>query len=151
MDHADAETLYRITQRMDANTGIREAVLHFLARAGVVVDEFRIDPEKAIEAAIEAYRRMGKTDAWISWRLRGKLARNKFTASLKQALRTSPKDVHYAIITDTMRKGLWKRNTETLKKEMGLKKNDSLRDNFSLIALSYETIAEEMSTYTRFG
>jgi hypothetical protein len=94
---------------------------------------------------------MGKTDAWISWRLRGKLARNKFTASLKQALRTSPKDVHYAIITDTMRKGLWKRNTETLKKEMGLKKNDSLRDNFSLIALSYETIAEEMSTYTRFG
>jgi hypothetical protein len=82
IDYAVAETLYRITQRMDANTGIREAVLHFLARAGVVVDEMRIDPEKAIEAAIDAYRRLGKTDAWISWRLRGKLARNKFTASL---------------------------------------------------------------------
>jgi hypothetical protein len=64
MDYAQAEKLYQITQRMDANTGLRNAVLKFLAGAGVVVDEQRIDPDKALDAAIEAYRRQGKSEKW---------------------------------------------------------------------------------------
>jgi hypothetical protein len=72
-DYADAEILYQITQRMVANTGLREAVLEFLAKSGVVVGELRVDPEKAIEAAIKAYKRMGKTDRWIETRLRSKV------------------------------------------------------------------------------
>jgi hypothetical protein len=50
MDHANAEILYQITQRMDVTTGIRDKVLRFLAQAGVVVDEMRVDPDKIIEA-----------------------------------------------------------------------------------------------------
>lgn len=43
MDYADAETLYRITQRMDANTGLRSTILDYLAAAGVKLDEQRIE------------------------------------------------------------------------------------------------------------
>src|SRR5262249_983585 len=35
IDHANAEGLYLITQRMDASTGIRDEVLKYLAKAGV--------------------------------------------------------------------------------------------------------------------
>jgi hypothetical protein len=139
--YAEAEILYRITQRMDANTGIPEAVLQFLARAGVVVDEFRIDPEKAIEG----YRRMGKTDTWIALRMRSKLGRNRFTAAFRESMRTAPERMHYAIITDTMRIGLWKRTTKQLKQELNLDEKDSLRDNLTGAGLAYETLAEELS------
>jgi hypothetical protein len=147
VDFAEAETLYRITQRMDANTGIREAILHFLARAGVVVDEFRIDPEKALEAVIAAYKRMGKSDEWIDTRLRSKVRRVLFTASFQRVLNFQPQPLHFAVITDEMRLGLWKRNTRTLKAQIGLKKNDNLRDNLSRIALDYEMLTESISTY----
>lgn len=143
--YAEAEILYRITQRMDANTGIREGVLQFLAWAGVVVDEFRIDPEKAIEAAIEGYRRMGKSDTWIALRMRSKLGRNRFTAAFREAMRIAPERMHYAIITDTMRIGLWKRTTKQLKQELNLNEKDSLRDNLTGAGLAYETLAEELS------
>lgn len=46
-DYANAETLYMITQRMQANSGNRDAVLLFLARSGVVLDELVRDPGKA--------------------------------------------------------------------------------------------------------
>jgi hypothetical protein len=145
MDHVTDESLYRITQRMRAETGIRDQVLQFLAKAGVVIDEYRIDPERAIDAAIAAYKRMGKTDRWIEQRLRNKLGRNQFTAAFKQALRVNPHHMQYAIITDEMRQGLWKRTTKTLKVELGLKEKDNLRDHLSEIALSYETLAEQIS------
>jgi hypothetical protein len=145
MDHVSAESLYRITQRMRAETGIRDQVLQFLAWAGVVVDDFRIDPEKAIEAAIEAYRRMGKTDTWIALRMRSKLGRNRFTAAFRESMRTSPDRIHYAIITDTMRLGLWKRTTKQLKQQLNLDEKDSLRDNLTGAGLAYETLAEDLS------
>src|SRR5579859_4330293 len=62
MDYAKAETLYQITQRMDVHSGLRDDVLEFLAKSGVVLDEMRIDREQAIDAAIEAYKRQGKSD-----------------------------------------------------------------------------------------
>src|SRR5260221_97753 len=48
-DHADAETLYRITQRMDVNTGLRDTILNYLAKAGVKLDEYRRDPQTMID------------------------------------------------------------------------------------------------------
>lgn len=147
IDYVTDEALYRITQRMRAETGIRDEVLHFLAKAGVVVDEFRIDPEKAIEAAIAAYKRMGKTDEWIETRLRSKVRRTLFTASFQRVLNFPPQALHFAVITDEMRLGLWKRNTRTLKAQIGLKKNDNLRDHLSRIALDYEMLSESISTY----
>jgi hypothetical protein len=58
MDHADAESLYRITQRMDANTGLRNKILAYLAAAGVAVDEMIRDPYTAQETS---YRTLNKS------------------------------------------------------------------------------------------
>ncbi len=145
-DHANAETLYRITQRMDAQTGLRDDVLKFLAKSGVVIDEIRLDPDKAIDAAIEAYKRQGKSEKWIEARLQGKVQRVRFTAAFRRAMRVDPSQMQYAIITDEMRIGLWKRNSATLRKQMGLQKKDNLRDNQSRLAILYESLAEEVSS-----
>jgi hypothetical protein len=63
VDHVNAQTLYYITQRMDANTGVRDAVIDYLAKAGVLVDEIRKDPQAAADAltniaARREYRKM---------------------------------------------------------------------------------------------
>lgn len=50
MDFADAETLYLITQYLEANSGVRDEVLLYLAKSGVVLDEMIRNPEKAAEA-----------------------------------------------------------------------------------------------------
>ncbi len=154
MDHADAETLYQITQRMDANTGLRNKILDFLAKAGVTLDDIRIDPDKVfdevdpdqvVDAAIRAYRKQGKSEHWIAARLQGKIQRERFTSAFKRSLQTPPSSWQFGTITNTMRLGLWDRSTAKLKQEMGLKENASLRDNLSSIALHYEMIAEEVS------
>jgi hypothetical protein len=145
MDFANATVLYQITQRMDANTGLRDKVLKFLAQAGVVIDEFRIDPEQAIDAAIEAYRRIGKSEEWIAVRIQSKVVRLRFTGAFKHALKGDPQRWHYGAITDAMRLGLWKRNTNTLRKQLGLKENANLRDHQSMLAVSYELLAETIS------
>ncbi len=153
-DHADAETLYQITQRMDANTGLRDRILTFLAKAGVTLDDIRIDPDKvfeevdpdtALDAAIRAYKKQGKSEHWIAARLQGKIQREKFTTAFQQSLQTPPSSWQFATITNSMRLGLWDRSTAKLKQQMGLKENDSLRDNLSSIALHYEMIAEEVA------
>jgi len=144
-DHAKAETLYMITQRMDANTGLRNKILEFLAKSGVVLDEVRIDPERAIDAAIEAYRRMGKSEDWIATRIQSRIARLKFTSAFKYSLLNKPTPKHYAVITDELRLGLWRRKTAELRRQMGLKENANLRDHQSSLALSYELLAENLS------
>jgi len=130
---------------MDANTGLRNKVLKFLAASGVKLDEMRLDPEEALDAAIEAYRRQGKSDKWIEARLQGKVQRLRFTAAFRKALRIDPSQLQYALITDEMRLGLWRRTTAILRREMGLKKNDNLRDHQSRLAIIYEALAEEVS------
>ncbi|MEP7286308.1 MAG: hypothetical protein ABI947_11125 [Chloroflexota bacterium] len=147
MDHAQAETLYQITQRMDAQTGLRDKVLNFLAQAGVTLDEMRIDPDKALDAGIRGYKRKGKTDKWIETRLQSKAQRLNFTAAFRRSMRQDPQQWQYAVITDEMRLGLWKRSTAALKTQMGLTKNDNLRDHQSDIAIAYELLAERISAY----
>jgi len=46
MDFATAETLYQITERMSDESGIARQIKTYLAKAGVVVDDLRIEPKK---------------------------------------------------------------------------------------------------------
>ncbi len=159
MDYAAPVALYLITQRLKAETGIRDKVLKFLAKAGVVVDEARVDPDslmakivgtnpkRAIELAVEAYRRMGKPDDWIAVRYESIKTRKSFTTAFQNSLRKMPASAQFGKITNTMRPGLWKRDTDTLKAQMGLKENASLRDNMSRIGLIYELLAEGVSAH----
>jgi hypothetical protein len=126
IDFAAAEALYVITQRMDANTGVRDRILRYLAHAGVIVDEARLDPTSIlgkafgpnpslmIEAGIEGYRAQGKSDAWIASRILGIHQRKIFTATFQKSLRNKPSSWQFAQITDTLRLGVWKRDTATI-------------------------------------
>jgi hypothetical protein len=58
MDFAQAETLYLITQRMSINSGIRNSVMLYLAKAGVVLDEFRRNPNEIEEVDFAGYFRL---------------------------------------------------------------------------------------------
>lgn len=145
MDYATAESLYQIAQRMDVNTGRRDQVLQFLARSGVTLDEMRIDPEQAIDAAIEAYRRMGRSDRWIAVRIQSKATRIRFVAAFRNSMRTEPQKWQYAVITDETRLGLWKCKTAEIKQQLNVKENDNLRDHQSSLAIAYESLAEEIS------
>jgi hypothetical protein len=44
-----------------------------------------------------------------------------------------------------MRQALWKRNTRTIKKELELPEKGNVRDHMTMIALSYELLAENLS------
>lgn len=142
-DHATAEGLYLITQRMDADTGIRDKILRYLARSGVALDEMRRDPGKAIDAGVAAYRLKGKDDQWISARIDGKLKRNQFTAALHASL-ADPQPIHFAQATDDVSTGLFARTTARLKTELGLSKGANLRDFLPTLALAYLAITEEV-------
>jgi hypothetical protein len=159
-DHTDAEGLYRITQRMGVNTGLSERILNFLAASGAFVDGQRIDairqsqqieepvaddPEKAIEAAINAYKRMGKTDKWIAVRIQSTVQRKRFTEALQRSMREKPQQVHFQRITDAMRIALWKRDTPQLRAEMDLGSRVNLRDHLTETGLIYEMLAENVS------
>lgn len=52
---------------------------------------------------------------------------------------------HYAIATDDIYLGLWKRTSAHLKKELNVPKNASLRDHQPRLALHYQGIAEEVA------
>jgi hypothetical protein len=146
MDHATHSALYQITQRMDANTGLRDLILTYLADTGVEFDDMRLDPDKALEIAIEGYRRQGKSERWITARVTGKIKRAKFTAALKNAVYEYLSTYHYAAATDDIYMGLWERTSAQLKTELNLPANANLRDNQPMLALTYQGLAEEVAS-----
>lgn len=141
-DHAQAETLYAITQRMDANTPLRDAILRYLAKAGVRMDQYRRDPEKMVNDAIASFKKQGKDELWIADRLGGIVERNEFTASLKRNIIDLIPSFHYGQATNLVSRGLWHRDTKQLRQEIGIKPSQNLRDFQTRQALHYIGIAE---------
>jgi hypothetical protein len=145
MDFADDETLYRITQRMDTNTGIRNKVLDYLAKAGVKLDEYRINPGQAVDDAIGQYVADGKTDSWAEARVQGIVTRKRFTDALKAAVMDAPVNL-YAVGTEKVYQGLWQRTTAQLRGELNLTPKQNPRDSMSEYALVYTRLAEMLAT-----
>jgi hypothetical protein len=157
MDFTNDMGLYLIAQNLRAtnNRPQLKEIKDFLAKAGAFTDLVRrkpetvltsgaIDPDQAIDAAIEEYRRRGKSDGWINARLTGKVKRKMFTAALKAAI-ADIMEFHFALATNEIYEGLWGRTADYLKEELGLPAKASLRDNQPTLALTYQGIAEEVS------
>jgi hypothetical protein len=144
LDHADAETLYLITQRMDVNTGIRGKVLAYLAKAGVFVDEARIDPESAVESIEIARRakweREGKSEEWVKNREYSIYTRKRFTELITQLL---GKDAPYGEFTNTTYRGVLKTDAAGLRSRLGLRLGQNPRDYLGNLPLIYVAAAEE--------
>jgi hypothetical protein len=155
-DFTDDKGLYLIAQYLRSTKArpLLAAIKTYLSEAGAFVDLVRrepdtllsaLSPDEAIDAAIEAYRRQGKDDRWISARITGKIKRVQFTAALKAAVRDVLTKPQYGQATDEVYKGLWGRTAVYLRKEMGLPPKASLRDHQPALALSYQTLAEDVA------
>lgn len=156
MDFTDENGLYLITQRMTDKSSTVRIVKKYLADAGVFADDVRrepesivlsgaINPDTAIDAAINAYRAQGKDDRWIQARIEGKIKRHMFTAALNAAVADILTRRHYATATDDIYRGLWNRTAAYLKQELELPKSASLCDHQPRLALHYQGIAEEVA------
>lgn len=138
MAFADAETLYRITQRVGVSTGIRDAVLNYLAKAGVKLDEYRLDPSQAIDDVTNAYAAQGKDAAWIEARISGVMSRKAFTATLTQLC----PELNIGYATNTVYRGVFNRDTDALKRDLGLGKRDNVRDHMHRVGLHLLGVVE---------
>jgi len=154
-DFCTDENLYLMAQylRITHDRPLLNEIRQFLAKAGVFVDEMRLDPktvltsgaitaDQALDAVIQMYRDQGRSDEWIQARMEGKIKRNEFVMALKAAVASPLAPHHYALATDEMYVGLWKRTAAQLKKELNLAKNASLRDHQPMLGLEYQRIAE---------
>lgn len=144
MDFANDVTLYRITQRMDAETGIRNEVLDYLAKAGAFMDELRQDPE-SIEVKAATIRqvkaaRAGKDDAWQAAREMGIVTRKQFTAAVMGANVNA--DMGRA--TNGIYQGVLGMNADGLRAHLGIGAKQNPRDHMGRVALGYTMIAEEV-------
>lgn len=145
MDFASDETLYRITQRMDVNTGIRDKVLNWLAKSGAKLDDYRINPENAVTDVISDYQQQGKDNQWIAERLKGIDARKTLTNAIKGAIEDMPVNM-YKQTTETLYKGLWERTAAILRQDLNLlPKGGNVRDHFGTYALIYTGLAERVA------
>lgn len=142
MDFADDVTLYGITQAMGTNTGVRNSVLEFLAKAGAFVDELRQDPESA-QQKIASHRqaqalKSGRDASWIATREMGVMTRNQFTAALVKA---NPQ-INIGEATNTVYKNVLGQDASGLRKALRIGQKQNPRDSMSELALAYLNTAE---------
>jgi hypothetical protein len=153
MDHAVAETLYLITQRMDAETGLRDEIIRFLASAGVIVDDMRRDPQGAAEKLKgmhdeREYRKLldeGFTPEeaiqWLERRAAG-IETRKWITGIWRKRQARGKD--FAILTNQISDIVHGKTATQRKREMGLAKHDTMR-NYDAAADQFLTALAEMS------
>ena len=103
------------------------------------------NPDLIIDRGIDTYKRRGKSDEWITKRLKGKLKRRLFTDCLQTH---GVKGNGYAECTNNTYNPLSNGNAFAIKKQKGLSKTASLRDNMSEFELSAIEFSETLSAQT---
>ena len=140
-DAADTEQLLRIIQSVPSPKA--EPFKMWLAQVGRERIEETIDPEQAIDRALETYQRKGYSDEWIHQRLMSIRVRNALTEEWQKSGVQQGRE--YAILTDEITKAWSGMNTRQYKKLKGLKK-ENLRDNMSDMELVLNMLAEATTT-----
>ena len=102
------------------------------------IDEI-FDPEKAIDRAIEYYRKKGYNDEWIEIRLKGILNRKKLTDVWKD--NGIYQNYEYALLTNQIYK-TWSRMKANEYKQFKDIRKESLRDNMSDIEVILTDLGE---------
>ena len=136
-DVADTEQLLRLIQSIPSKKA--EPFKLWLAQVGRERIEEIIDPELAIDRAVEIYQKKGYPDDWIHQRLLAIRIRNELTDEWQK--RGVEKGREYAILTDEITKAWSGMNTRQYKNLKGLKK-ENLRDNMSNLELVLTMLAE---------
>jgi len=140
-DVASTEQLLRLIQSIPSPKA--EPFKLWLARVGTERIEETIDPEQAIDRALETYQRKGYSDEWIHQRLMSIRVRNALTDEWQKSGVQQGRE--YAILTDEITKAWSGMSTRQYKNLKGLKK-ENLRDNMSDMELILNMLAESTST-----
>ena len=140
-DVADTEQLLRIIQSIPSKKA--EPFKAWLAMVGRERIEETIDPEQAIDRALETYLKKGYSEEWVHQRLLAIRIRNELTDEWKK--RGVQKGKEYAILTDEITRAWSGMNTRQYKNLKGLKK-ENLRDNMSDLELVLSMLAEASTT-----
>ncbi|MCM1114864.1 MAG: Bro-N domain-containing protein [Clostridium sp.] len=140
-DVADAEQLLRIIQSIPSKKA--EPFKLWLAQVGRERIEETIDPELAIDRAVETYQKKGYDEEWIHQRILSIRVRNELTAEWQK--RGVQQGAEYAILTDEITKAWSGMSTRKYKDLKGLKK-ENLRDNMSTMEIVLNMLAEATTT-----
>ena len=140
-DVADTEQLLRIIQSIPSKKA--EPFKAWLAMVGRERIEETIDPEQAIDRALETYLKKGYSEEWVHQRLLAIRIRNELTDEWKKG--GVQKGREYAILTDEITRAWAGMNTRQYKNLKGLKK-ENLRDNMSDLELVLTMLAEASTT-----
>lgn len=136
-DVATTEQLLRIIQSIPSPKA--EPFRLWLAEVGRERIEETIDPEQAIDRALETYLKKGYDPDWVHQRLLSIRIRNELTNEWQQ--RGVEKGREFAILTDEISKAWSGMTTWQYKNLKGLKK-ENLRDNMSDTELVLTMLAE---------
>ena len=140
-DVADTEQLLRIIQSIPSPKA--EPFKLWLAQVGRERIEETIDPERAIDRALETYLKKGYSEEWVHQRLLAIRIRNELTDEWQK--RGVQKGREYAILTDEISRAWSGLTTRQYKDFKGLKK-ENLRDNMSDLELVLNMLAEASTT-----
>ena len=140
-DVANTEQILRIIQSIPSPKA--EPFKAWLAMVGRERIEETVDPEQAIDRALDTYLKKGYSEEWIHQRLLAIRIRNELTDEWKK--RGVEKGKEYAILTDEISRAWSGMTTRQYKKLKGLKK-ENLRDNMSDLELVLTMLAEATTT-----
>ena len=140
-DVADTEQLLRIIQSIPSKKA--EPFKAWLAMVGRECIDETIDPEQAIDRALETYLKKGYSEEWVHQRLLAIRLRNELTDEWSK--RGVQKGREYAILTDEITRAWSGMSTRQYKDFKGLKK-ENLRDNMSNLELVLTMLAEASTT-----
>ena len=140
-DVANTKQLLRIIQSIPSPKA--EPFKAWLAMVGKERIEETIDPEQAIDRALDTYLKKGYSEEWIHQRLLAIRIRNELTDEWKK--RGVQKGKEYAILTDEISRAWSGMTTGQYKRLKGLTK-ENLRDNMTDLELVLTMLAEASTT-----
>ena len=140
-DVATTEQLLRIIQSIPSPKA--EPFKLWLAQVGTERIEETIDPEQAIDHALETYLKKGYSPDWVHQRLLSIRVRKELTDEWQTHGVEQGRE--YAILTDEITRAWSGMNTRQYKRLKGLKK-ENLRDNMSTLELTLNMLAEATTT-----
>jgi len=140
-DVANAEGVLRVVQSIPSPKA--EPFKMWLARVGSERIDETIDPELALERALETYLKKGYSKDWVNQRMLTIQVRNELTNEWEN--RGIKKGIEYAVLTDEISKAWSGKTTRQYKDFKGLKK-ENLRDNMTTLELVLNMLAEATTT-----
>lgn len=134
------QDIFRLIQSIPSPKA--EPFKRWLAKVGAERIDEEIDPQKAIDRAVETYRTKGYPEPWIKARIQGIHARNELTDEWKAH---GVQNDQYAVLTNIIHRGTFGISVKEHKHLKGLKK-ENLRDNMTTVEAALTTLAEVSTT-----